>query len=568
MKGIQNTTNSTYRQLMGNGLKYEIPKFQRDYTWESEQWSDLWQDLNDLESGDESEHYMGYLVLQIVNNKNYRIIDGQQRLTTMSILILAILRCLNDLSDQGIDKDNNDKRREELLNSYIGVINPVSLISKNKLKLNRNSDDYYRQNLVLLKKEKDLPSRNINLSQKNMRECFLWFYEKIRVRYKTGESLAEFIDGGENKLGIVDKLFFTKIEVSDQLNAFKVFETLNARGVQLSSADLLKNYFFSVIDDSSSNSTNKNSEVDEVENIWSQIIEKLGDKKFEDYLRYYWNSYNATTRKGDLFKTIKKNITTKKGAFDLLRSLLETSDLYLSIHNPYDAFWCGNQNIVSVLNELNLFQIKQTNSILISGYKNLSIDRFTQLTKCCAVISFRYNIICGFNPNEQEVVYNSIAQKIHREKNFDYKDFKDIYVSDKTFEHEFSIKQFSYRSQKIIKYILSKICGEVSAEDDLFTIEHILPRSADNDWGDFEDENIDRSIYRLGNLTLLEKPLNKDAGILKYDDKKNIYSSSKCSLTSSIPINYDSWNEAKISDRQKQFAKEAKSIWKIQELNC
>ncbi|WP_081469326.1 DUF262 domain-containing protein [Runella slithyformis] len=98
MKGIQGTSNKTYRQLMGNGLRYEIPKFQRDYTWETEQWDDLWKDIKLLLSDEESEHYMGYLVLQTSNNKNFHIIDGQQRLTTLSILILSTLKCLEELA--------------------------------------------------------------------------------------------------------------------------------------------------------------------------------------------------------------------------------------------------------------------------------------------------------------------------------------------------------------------------------------------------------------------------------------------------------------------------------------
>ena len=102
----------------------------------------------------------------------------------MSLLILSVLKCLDDLVAQNVDKDNNFKRKENLLNSYIGFVNPVTLISDNKIKLNRNSDDYYRQHLVLLK---DLPIRNTNSSEKQMRECFLWFYDKIKKQFKTGE---------------------------------------------------------------------------------------------------------------------------------------------------------------------------------------------------------------------------------------------------------------------------------------------------------------------------------------------------------------------------------------------
>ena len=109
MKGIIATSSMTYRQIMGNGIKYEIPKFQRDYTWETEHWDDLWQDVLQLVSNEETEHYMGYLVLQTTDNKNYQIIDGQQRLTTMSIIILAVLKCLEDLVKSDIEKENNQK---------------------------------------------------------------------------------------------------------------------------------------------------------------------------------------------------------------------------------------------------------------------------------------------------------------------------------------------------------------------------------------------------------------------------------------------------------------------------
>lgn len=323
MKGIQGTSYKTYRQLMGNGLRYEIPKFQRDYTWDTEQWDDLWQDIKALMSDDDEEHYMGYLVLQTSNNKEFLVIDGQQRLTTMSILILSTLKCLIDLVDSNIDPENNLLRKNNLLNSYIGYVDPVTLISNNKLRLNRNSNDYYKQHLVLLK---DLPLRNTNTSEKNMRECFNWYYDKIKKEYKTGEELAGFVDS------IVDKLFFTVIEVTDQLNAFKVFETLNARGVQLSASDLLKNHLFSVVDETQPHI----SEIEELENIWSKIVGKLGEQKFEDYLRYYWNSRNKSVGKKNLFKTIKSSIKTKQEVFGLIRNLNDNADIFLAIQNPKD----------------------------------------------------------------------------------------------------------------------------------------------------------------------------------------------------------------------------------------
>ena len=561
MKGIQGTSNKTYRQLMGNGLRYEIPKFQRDYSWEAEHWDDLWQDIRALLADEENEHYMGYLVLQTSNNKEFQIIDGQQRLTTMSLLILSTLKCLKELVDSGIEAENNLKRKDSLLNSYIGYVDPVTLISNNKLKLNRNSDDYYKQHLVLLK---ELPLRNTNSSEKQMRECFNWYYDRIKKEFNTGESLAAFIDN------IVDKLFFTVIEVTDQLNAFKVFETLNARGVQLSSADLLKNYLFFVVDETKPHI----SEIEELENIWSKIVGKLGEQNFEDYLRYYWNSINKSVGKKNLFKNVKGNIKSKEQVFELIRNLNDTADLYLAIQNPEDEFWRDKPEIRKSLKELKLFQIRQINSLFLSALRNLEVENFRKLAKICSVISFRYNIIGGLNPNAQEDVYNTGALKISSNKRFEVADFQSIYVSDLNFENDFSTKEFknTTRNHKIVKYILSKIevyqhKNEIDPESDLFTIEHILPENADDTWGNFTFEEINRSVYRMGNLTLLERKLNREAGQKGYVEKIVLFAQSNSELTKTLPDNFNTWNEDKLAARQRELAKHAKAIWKIQELS-
>ena len=558
MKGILNPYNKTYRQLMGNGLRFEIPKFQRDYSWETEQWDDLWLDLMSLLEDDESEHYMGYLVLQTSNNKNFSIIDGQQRLTTMSLLVLSVLKCLDDLIINNVDNENNQKRKEALLGSYIGYINPVTLISDNKIKLNRNSDDYYRQHLVLLK---DLPIRNTNSSEKHMRECFLWFYDRAKKTFKTGEDLAGFIDN------IVDKLSFTVIEVTDQLNAFKVFETLNARGVQLSSSDLLKNYLFSVVDETNPHKI----EIEELESLWSKVLGKLGNQKFEDYLRYYWNSRNKIVRKNNLFKTIKKSIINKEQAFSLIRDLDYNADIFSAIQNPNDELWLNNKELINYLEELKLYQVRQVYSLFLTGYQKLNIEDFTKLVKFCSIISFRYNVIGGLNPNEQEDIYNKVALDIFTSNNYNVELLRPIYVKDSDFEQSFISKSFkrTTRNHKIVKYILGNIerkifTNDIAYESDIFTIEHILPESADENWGEFTDEEINRSIFRLGNLALLEKNLNRDVGVLNFELKKEVFLKSNSKFTIKVSEDFETWNESKLISRQKEMAKYAKSIWKIQ----
>lgn len=561
MKGIRDTSSETYRQLMGNGLQYEIPKFQRDYSWEMEHWDDLWQDIRSLNS-DESEHYMGYLVLQSSDNKNFHVIDGQQRLTTLSILVLAVLKCLQEMVDKGISSEQNIRRKEALRSSYIGYLDPVTLISRNKLRLNRNNDDYYRNYLVPLQ---SLPVRKINVSEKQMRGCFEWLYERVKKEYVTGESLAGFVDT------IVDKLFFTVIKVSDELNAFKVFETLNARGVKLSSSDLLKNYLFSVVDATSPHK----SELDEMESLWSKVIGKLGSEKFPEFLRCYWNSLNKTVRKNDLFKAIRKDIKTKGDAFSLIRALDNNADVYMALQNPEDDLWKGRQEISSYLRDLKMFQVKQPFSLLLAAYNSLEEPEFKRVLKACSIISFRYNVIGGLNPNEQEIVYNAAALSIRKNRLFNISDLRDIYTDDERFENEFSSKIFksTSRNHRIVKYIFAEIerykyHTDIDQTSDLYTIEHIIPESAlentTDTWSSLGDDVIERCVYRLGNLTLLEKALNKESGTEGFDKKKIIYSQSSIQLTRTIAEIYSEWTEENISKRQDRLAVEAKSIWRLQ----
>ena len=557
MKGIQDTSSSTLRQLLGNGLTYEIPKFQRDYSWNSEQWDDLWQDIQSVVQDLEPGHYLGYLVLQTRDDKNFKVIDGQQRITTISILILAVIKSLQTLVNQSVDPENNNKRIESFRNSYIGYLDPVTLIASNKLKLNRNNNDFYRTKLVPLEK---LPQRGLNSSERLMKRCFEWFESKLKNSYTTGESLAEFIDK------TIDKLFFTVISVNDELNAFKVFETLNARGVQLSASDLLKNYLFSVVDSNSPH----NSEISEIESIWGKIIGKLGSERLAEFLRFYWNSKYKTVRKNDLFKAIRRNILGKKEVFELLRSLEQSSDIYMALKNPFDELWKGNKKITNNLNALRIFQVRQPFSLLLAGYNHLKDQQFEKLLKDITTISFRYNVIGGLNPNDQETVYNDLALKIRSTDIYDKNILKKINPNDASFETAFSNKEFkrTTRNHKIVKYVLSKIERKLYSNDidlfsDLYTIEHIMPESIDENWEHIPDDVYERCIYRLGNLAILETNLNSESGTKEYSKKKEIFLKSSLKTTITIPTHYNSWGENEINSRQSQLANQAKQIWRL-----
>ena len=125
------TENNTFRKLIGNGLTYRIPRFQRDYSWTNEEWEDLWTDLlGTLKVDGESAHYMGYLVLQSTDDKTFDVIDGQQRLTTISLIVLAVLKNIERLVNAGNDAESNKRRIDQIRQTYVGYLDPVTLVAR------------------------------------------------------------------------------------------------------------------------------------------------------------------------------------------------------------------------------------------------------------------------------------------------------------------------------------------------------------------------------------------------------------------------------------------------------
>ncbi len=117
-----------YLELIANGQTYRVPPYQRDYSWEEEQWEDLWDDIRALSDRREDRHYMGAIVLQAKSDREFQIIDGQQRLATLSVFALAVLDRLRRMAESGQEAQANQERATGLRNRFIGEKDPASLV--------------------------------------------------------------------------------------------------------------------------------------------------------------------------------------------------------------------------------------------------------------------------------------------------------------------------------------------------------------------------------------------------------------------------------------------------------
>ena len=447
-----NTTTNTFHQLMGSGLSYCVPPFQRNYSWGADEWDDLWQDIVGLFGEDpEPAHHMGYLVLQSSDNREFNIIDGQQRIATLSLLMLAAVSHLTDLAVPGDLNDPQYRRAQQFRHDYIDYLDPVNLVVRSKLTLNRQNDGFYQNYLIPLERQ---PQVGLNDSEHLLCQAFIFFKERVKKHSNgNGKAVARFVGV------VVHKLFFTVTTVTDELNAFKVFETMNARGLYLSTSDLLKNYLFSVISRRAA-CMNRNSR------HW-KIVGKLSlgcwvVKVFQSFCMCSGTAEIGLYARVTCSRPSVGAVNNRDKAFALIRDMDRYARVYTALCRPEDSLWAEKER--DNLAQLRMFSVRQPLAVLMAVYNRFAEDDragFGRFLRAIAVVSFRYNVICGRQSNEQEGVYNQIACGIS-EGRIDsiaaaIAALRPVYPGDGEFRTAFSNKALrtsSSRNKKIARFIL------------------------------------------------------------------------------------------------------------------
>jgi len=559
---LLSTSDVTLKTLLGNGMRYSVPPYQRDYSWKEEHWEDLWLDLVDVSEDEDSQHYMGAIVLQQNDRELFTVIDGQQRLATLSIVVLAAVSLLEERASAEIEKGDNSERARLLRDGFLGTKDPGSLRYSSKLSLNRNDDVFYQGTLLQLKAP-HAPSR-LPHSNRLLWQAFGYFHSKLAVRFPSndeGGSLARFINEA-----IAQRLLFIRVQVDDDLSAYTVFETLNARGLDLTASDLLKNYLMALV------ARRSETDLKHVLDQWSRITDTVGIRTLPDFLRHHLNSRQPFVRQERLFKAIKADVRTAEDVFALLDELERSAVLYQALQDPYDPYWADLPIAKEQVRILNLLGVKQFKSLALSTGRKVP-DSLQDLLRFCMLISVRYTIIGDLNPSELERVYNEVAVAIERDTLLTSGQIREalrqVSVSDEDFRDAFSRRSIaaSGRSKKVVRYILCALerqLGHPDVRDETCaaTIEHILPENLGNSWETtYSHDQHERFVQRLGNYTLLDPSQNRDLGNLSFSDKLAGYKNSGYRMTSRISAS--EWTPDLIEARQREMAGWAATVWQF-----
>jgi hypothetical protein len=541
------------------GKTYRVPLYQRDYMWSQEHWDALWEDI--LDSRDAPfPHYMGALVLQRVPNGPTHVIDGQQRLATIIIVCVGLLEVLRNRGEQ----DRHDILRSE----YVASRQAGSLRWQSKLILNE-TDNAFFQEFVINLKSPPAPSR-LRGSKKRLWDALNFFkakWSELLAGVSSGEEIVKLFEKT-----VVHRLAFTTITVENELNAYSVFETLNARSLQLTSTDLLKNYVFSLL-------TGGPVDLEHAKNQWGRIVEVVEAESLPKFLRQHWNSKRKIVRADRLFRALKSEVTTREHAFTLLDELEKASIWFRALHDSNDELWIESKECRELIRALNLLNVSQHIPLLLAcASSGFDLKRIESVLRACLVLFFRHTFVGQRNPSELEQRFNQLSVAVTAGKltspkaiwhGVDGRDgMNELYISDEDFVSDFSKMDLPRdgRKAKLPRYMLFELDKKLGGiggdfETSTATIEHVLPENPGEGWTSFSEEDRRRFVSRFGNYVLLERTDNKTVANAPFDKKAPIYAKSAWPTTRMADV--AEWNPEAVRERQLSLAKIAAQVWRI-----
>lgn len=598
LEGIVNMkitpTTLTINQLFSsNSEQFIIPAYQRRYSWGERQWSDLFNDIKLLNQND--THLLGNILCltsdHTVGINKLELVDGQQRTTTLTILIKALADRFKVL---GIE--DSHKEQEAMLSCK-----GFDRVPKRKLILGDLDDpDYVR-----------FMTRNDVESSKNERFIAAYDYYSGELGKLSETDLYEFV----HKL--TNNTFVIRLDVADAKDAYKLFETINNRGLKLSPTDIIKNFLLghaSLIEENT---------LEEVKKYWTEVIINLDGIKTDDFFRQYLsyllkkkitasnivvefkNLYFNTVKEAEnlnefivyedltdetdddvsdedlvteVQEEIKVNHTHKISITEFAKRLRNASNIYKQIRNQSFESKVFNRH----LRNLTMIKSFPSNIFLLDLFqRNIKEKDKVHILKLIETFMLRRHV-CEYRTAELDTIFASL---VNIEDNLaiyqvEKKLLKHL-PSDNEFKEKFSMHNFKNNEGRA-KYVLEELEYDLINDHGEYILnsgvdlhlEHIIPqkiltKKSKNEFGNWESylgENAielhKEHVNKIGNLTLLAQSLNISASNNPFKAKVEEYKKSNIQITKEI-ADYDKFKFEQVLERCKELGEKAVQIWRF-----
>ncbi|WGE32170.1 DUF262 domain-containing HNH endonuclease family protein [Actinobacillus genomosp. 2] len=505
---IESAAKTTVSALLskndsGTEFFYTIPPYQREYAWNKNQWDNLFDDLMDNDEG----YFIGSLICILGEKNEAIVIDGQQRLTTLNLLLLAIYYKLEELyHNQKFTANKSYLRKFLSTQEFFSYNEKIRLTPSIQ---NNNQKDYFHLVNKVVNEDKNNPPTNYG--NRRIAKAFSHFKKRVE------EHVEESIDKLFSLLDKVTSACVVRIDTKDEASAFTLFESINNRGIPLTPMDLIKNSMISNLKSQDAEKTNQQ---------WQNIVKNLNDYDIQvRYLRHFYQAFrptnlifDATKGKDKITKNELIQIYTnaiKQKPEDVLKELTKKAITYQVLSFP-EEITSDNQFIQyqDKLIDLRKLGIAPAYTLLLFLFEQYPMADFTTLLNYLEQWFIARHLTNVPASNSLDQIFIEATKKQHN--NYDQEKLIDELQkhipSSARIREALKSKNLYEDNTVLIRYILVYLERQLRTNEDkvdfwevtkgqklIWSVEHIYPRTPkEGEWAD----DCKEWLHSLGNLTL------------------------------------------------------------------
>jgi hypothetical protein len=475
--------------------RLDVPAYQRGYAWEREQVEDFWSDLRAAFGAAAKQYFLGTVVLTAADPGRSTIIDGQQRSAT-TLLMFTALR--NEFLRRG-DQD----RAKVIERDYI--VTPDLRTAADIPRLTLNESDRPWLAAAIGSRPSPVADHGLDPKAALLIDALVFFEGRIREEARNAgpqwaEVLFQWVEFLEHRARVI------AVEVSDEADAFLIFETLNARGRELTVADLLKNYLFGLA----------GKEIETLQARWVSALEALeasaDEAVFTTFVRHLWSSLRGATRERELYARMKTRISSKDTALEFGSQLEDSARYYAALLSSDHPYWREHEELLPIAETQLRLGLEQNRPLLLAAMRRFDDDELARLLRAVVSWSVRGLIVGGIGGGSTERAYGDAAVAVSEGRALSseavYEELVDVIPTDESFREAFRLKRVN-RTRLAKYYLIAITQAEVRLENASLVSDAresanqlglALPRSAPPElWPNFPADDIGQGVLRLGN---------------------------------------------------------------------
>ena len=545
---------------LGSVLKQNqlvVPPNQREYAWSEREVTQLFQDFARA-LNDDVDYFLGTIVTIPHMNGALEVVDGQQRLATTAILLAAIRDYLSN--------KNEGVLVESINNEFLTGIDRTKRARVSKLRLNIDDNELF--NRLVAANPGDPKPAAIRPSHERMLAASALARGHVRNIVASldvkdhGDLLNAWVSFIEHRTLVV------LLRVPDGADAYKMFETLNDRGLRTSQADLIKNYLFG----------RSGERISEVQGRWAYMrgaLESLDDDITIDFLRHALIAIRGHVRESQVYDVVQDNVKSEAAAVTFSSILENLANVYVATFNPEHERWNGYPDSARRgIEVFNLLNIRPFRPLILAIAARMSGKEAAQSLEHLVSLGVRLLIASTTRSGSVEIPLANAASSVFGGQIDTAAKLRDalgaITPTDQEFREACEAARIS--NARLARYYLRSM--EMAAKKEaepwfmpvndraIINLEHVLPRKPEGNWPQFREEDVEFHSAKLGNLALMRASDNSDIKSDAFAEKKKVFAASPYLLTSQI-AELDDWTPEAILERQRRLAALAVETWPV-----